>query len=59
MKIKVIMTDKAMDRETMDQREKMLSAAVSKGVTISVDCMEKGRTSWTATRMRHLQPRSL
>ena len=37
MKIKVIMTDKAMDRETMDQREKMLSAAVSKGVSISVD----------------------
>ena len=42
MKIKVIMTDKAMDRETMDQREKMLSAAVSKGVTISVDCIKKG-----------------
>ena len=42
MKIKVIMTDKAMDRETMDQREKMLSAAVSKGVSISVDCIKKG-----------------
>ena len=42
MKIKVIMTDKAMDRETMDQREKMLSAAVSEGVVISVDCIKKG-----------------
>ena len=59
MKIKVIMTDKAMDRETMDQREKMLSAAVSEGVVISVDCIKKGRMSWTATRTRHLPPRSL
>lgn len=42
MKIKVIMTDKAMDRETMNEREKMLLEAVSKGVEISVDCIKKG-----------------
>lgn len=42
MKIKVIMTDKAMDRKTMDEREKMLSEAVSKDVEISVDCIKKG-----------------
>lgn len=42
MKIKVIMTDKAMDRKTMDDRERMLSAAVSEGVAISVDCIKKG-----------------
>ena len=42
MRIKVIMTDKAMDRETMDQREVMLAAAVSKGTEISVDCIRKG-----------------
>lgn len=42
MKIKVIMTDKAMDRNTMDDRERMLKAAVSEGVVISVDCIKKG-----------------
>ena len=42
MKIKVIMTDKAMDRATMDQREEMLKAAVSPGVEISVDCIKRG-----------------
>ena len=42
MKIKVIMTDKAMDRPTMDDRERMLSAAVSDGVEISVDCIKRG-----------------
>lgn len=42
MKIKVIMTDKAMDRATMDDRERMLGAAVSDGVVISVDCIKKG-----------------
>lgn len=42
MKIKVIMTDKAMDRKTMDEREKMLSEAVSKNVEISVDCIKQG-----------------
>lgn len=29
MKIKVIMSDKAMSRETMDARERMLKAALS------------------------------
>lgn len=42
MRIKVLMTDKAMRRETMDQRERMLSAAVSPGVEISVDCIKRG-----------------
>ncbi|WP_298024986.1 aspartate/glutamate racemase family protein [uncultured Dysosmobacter sp.] len=42
MRIKVLMTDKAMGRAAMDQRERMLSAAVSPGVAISVDCIKKG-----------------
>lgn len=42
MRIKVLMTDKAMRRETMDEREKMLATAVSGGVSISVDCIKKG-----------------
>ena len=42
MKIKVLMTDKAMQRPVMDDRERMLSAAVSSGVEISVDCIKKG-----------------
>lgn len=42
MKIKVIMTDKAMDRATMDARERMLSAALPEGVGISVDCIKRG-----------------
>lgn len=42
MRIKVIMTDKAMDRSTMDDREKMLSEAVSPGTEVSVDCIKKG-----------------
>lgn len=42
MKIKVVMPDKAMDRETLDKREIMLKAAVSDGTEISVDCIKKG-----------------
>lgn len=42
MKIKVIMPDKAMDRSTLDDREVMLSKALSPGVEISVDCIKKG-----------------
>lgn len=42
MKIKVIMSDKAMTRETMDQRELMLKEAVSSECEISVDCIKKG-----------------
>lgn len=42
MKIKVLMTDKAMQRPVMDDRERMLSAAVSPGTEISVDCIRKG-----------------
>lgn len=36
------MTDKAMRRTAMDEREKMLSSAVSSGVFVSVDCIKKG-----------------
>ncbi len=42
MRIKVVMPDKAMDRETLDQREVMLSKALSDGMEISVDCIHKG-----------------
>ncbi len=42
MKIKVIMPDKAMDRKTLDDREVMLSKALSPDVEISVDCIKKG-----------------
>lgn len=42
MRIKVLMTDKAMRREAMDDRERMLAAAVSAGTEISVDCIRKG-----------------
>lgn len=42
MRIKVIMTDKAMDRPTMDARERMLSAALSCGTEVSVDCIKAG-----------------
>lgn len=42
MKIKVIMPDKAMERATLDDREVMLSKALSAGVEISVDCIKKG-----------------
>lgn len=42
MRIKVLMTDKAMDRPTMDDRERMLSAALSSGTEISVDCIKRG-----------------
>lgn len=42
MKIKVVMPDKAMDRETLDKREIMLKVAVSDGTEISVDCIKKG-----------------
>lgn len=42
MRIKVLMTDKAMRRETMDERERMLVTALSPGTEISVDCIKKG-----------------
>lgn len=42
MRIKAIMPDKAMDRPTLDSREKMLSAALSTDVEISVDCIKRG-----------------
>lgn len=42
MKIKVIMTDKAMRRETMNAREEMLGAILSPDTVVSVDCIKKG-----------------
>lgn len=42
MRIKAIMPDKAMDRETLNDRERMLSEALSLGVEISVDCIKIG-----------------
>lgn len=36
------MTDKATSRQTMDERERMLAAALSPGVGISVDCIKAG-----------------
>ena len=42
MKIKVIMSDKAMSRETMDALEKMLKVALSSDAEVSVDCIIKG-----------------
>ncbi|MCI8609708.1 MAG: hypothetical protein HFE73_08705 [Firmicutes bacterium] len=42
MRIKVIMTDKATSRQTMDEREIMLQQAVSSDVAISVDCIKVG-----------------
>lgn len=45
MKIKVIIPNSGMDRETLDSREKMLSAALSAETLISVDCISSGPTS--------------
>lgn len=42
MRIKVIMSDKVMSRETMDAREEMLKTALSSDAEISVDCIKKG-----------------
>ena len=42
MKIKVIMSDKAMSRKTMDEREKMLKVALSSDCEVSVDCIKRG-----------------
>ena len=42
MKIKVIMSDKAMTRATMDDRERMLKAALSSDAEVSVDCIKRG-----------------
>lgn len=48
------MSDKAMSRETMDAREKMLKVALSSDAEVSVDCIKKVRTSWTVIQMRPL-----
>lgn len=45
MKIKVIIPNSGMDRNTLDDREKMLSKALSKDTEISVDCIKFGPNS--------------
>jgi allantoin racemase len=45
MKIKVIIPNSGMDRETLDSREKMLKAACRETTVVSVDCIEKGPES--------------
>ena len=57
MKIKVIMSDKAMSRETMDARERMLKAALSSDAEVSVDCIKKGRMNWTVIQTKLLRQR--
>lgn len=42
MRIKAVMPDKAMDRPTLDDRERMLAPALSPGVELSVDCIKRG-----------------
>lgn len=41
MKIKVIMSDKAMSRETMDARERMLKAALSSDAEVFCGLYQK------------------
>ncbi len=45
MKIKVIIPNSGMDRETLDARETMLSRALSSETQISVDCIPEGPIS--------------
>ena len=42
MKIKAIMPDKAMDKDTLNQREVMLAKVLTADVEISVDCIKSG-----------------
>ena len=45
MKIKVVIPNSGMDRDTLNARESMLSRAVSPGTQISVDCIPGGPIS--------------
>lgn len=45
MKIKVVIPNSGMDRETLDAREDMLSRALSPGTVCSVDCIPDGPRS--------------
>ena len=45
MKIKVLIPNSGMDRDTLKARESMLSRAVSSGTHISVDCIPGGPIS--------------
>lgn len=45
MKIKVVIPNSGMDRQTLDARERMLSRALSPGTEISVDCIPSGPVS--------------
>ncbi len=42
IKIKVVIPNSGMDRNTLTAREEMLSHAVSKEIQISVDCIRRG-----------------
>ena len=45
MKIKVLIPNQGMDRETLNSREKMLSRALASGTEVSVDCIKVGPVS--------------
>lgn len=45
IRIKVIIPNSGMDRPTLNQREQMLSKALSSDVHLSVDCIERGPRS--------------
>jgi len=45
MKIKVVIPNSGMDRETLNAREAMLSQALSPGTQLSVDCIPSGPVS--------------
>lgn len=45
MKIKVIIPNSGMDRDTLNKRERMLKSAVSEETEISVDCITEGPDS--------------
>lgn len=45
MKIKVVIPNRGMDRETLDRREEMLRSALSSETELSVDCIKQGPLS--------------
>ena len=63
MKIKVIMSDKAMSRETMDARERMLKAALSSDapkimlIVFLWTVSKKARMNWTVIQTKLLRQR--
>lgn len=49
VRIKVVIPNSGMDRDTLDARERMLSRAVSQETRISVDCISRGPISIEST----------